>query len=172
MDLLRATICALCLAICGAHAVAQEAGAASADARVKVTMTNGSIIVGIARGGALCERQVREGFEPAKSTDERGAGIRVWYYQRMNGFLFLPHRLVEEVEIISTLTPEQSAAITQAIVKGPGRAAQKPRSATTARSGTSPEVQGKEASWTPGQKTPPTKSPLPPRRIPARQGLG
>lgn len=152
MDQVRATICALCLMTLGASAVAQDGAAASADARVKVTMTNGSIIMGIARGGVLSERQLRDGFKPAKNTGERSTGIRVWYYQRMNGFLFLPHHLVEEVEVLSILTPEQSAAVTGAKVKDSGTAAKKPGRIASGKSPTGSAVQGKEASWTPPRK--------------------
>ncbi len=85
------------------------------DLRVQVDLKNSSSIVGIVTSGALVERLGRSGYEPIEDQQERGAGIRIFYYRNQDGFLFLPYRDIREVQVLGTLTPEESRTLRDAV---------------------------------------------------------
>jgi hypothetical protein len=102
---------------------AQEPAAKDKDARderVQVLLKNGHSMIGVAKAGVRCERLVRGNFKPSSDSTERAAGIRVWYYQDLDGYIFLETRTLERVEVLGTLTPEESRALAEAVAAAHG----------------------------------------------------
>jgi hypothetical protein len=87
------------------------------DERVQVDLKNGSIIMGIAAQGRLCERIGRRGYEVVEDTGVRSSGIRIWYFKNQDGFIFLPYRSIEKVTRIGALTDDDSRILRSAIAK-------------------------------------------------------
>jgi hypothetical protein len=85
------------------------------DERVQVLLKNGHSMIGIAKAGVRCERLVRGNFKPCSDLADRSAGVRVWYYQDLDGYIFLDSRVLERIEVLGKLTPEESRALADAI---------------------------------------------------------
>ena len=104
-----------------------------ADERVLVTLKNGETLTGVAPQGIKIERLVGGRFLPSKDVRELKAGIRVWYYRDLDGYLFLEHRQVASVEVLDRLTPEQSKELSDAMAAGRRGRDDARRAATLAR---------------------------------------
>src|SRR5688572_26758073 len=102
----------LSLLFIAAVVVAQEQSSKEPrDERVQVLLKNGHSMIGIAKAGVRTERLVRGNFKPGTDATDRGSGIRVWYYQDLDGYIFLESRSLERVDVLGTLTPEESRAL-------------------------------------------------------------
>lgn len=82
--------------------------------KVWVRLKNGDVINGVAKGQTV---EVHQGarYVKAKSKDDPGAGIRVWYVSGMNGFMFFPYNTVEKVEFQGQLTEDEGIEIARLI---------------------------------------------------------
>jgi hypothetical protein len=82
--------------------------------KVWVRLKNGDTINGVAKGQTV---EVHRGarYVKAKSKDDPGAGIRVWYVSGMNGFMFFPYATVEKVEFQGLLTEDEGIEIARLI---------------------------------------------------------
>jgi hypothetical protein len=85
------------------------------DERVQVFLKNGHSLVGIVRGGARIERLVRGRFVPSDDKTVRLAGVRVWYYQDLDGYIFLEYKSLERIEVLGVLTSDESRALADAV---------------------------------------------------------
>ena len=85
------------------------------DERVQVILKNGHSLIGIAKQGIRCERLVRGNFKPSSDAPDRSAGIRVWYYQDLDGYIFLESKGLDRVDVLGTLTAEESRALAEAV---------------------------------------------------------
>jgi hypothetical protein len=90
------------------------------DERVQVVLRNGHSLIGIARAGVRRERLVRGNFKPCSDPADRSSGIRVWYYQDLDGYIFLETRHLERVDVLGNLTAEESRALGEAIAAAHG----------------------------------------------------
>jgi hypothetical protein len=95
------------------------------DERVQVLLKNGHSLIGIAKSGVRCERLVRGKFQSCSNPQERAAGIRVWYYQDLDGYIFLETRQLERVEVLGTLSAEESRALFDAVAAAHGSRVQR-----------------------------------------------
>jgi hypothetical protein len=110
----------LSLLVVAVIAGAQEPAKEGRDERVQVLLKNGHQMIGIAKAGIRCERLVRGNFKPGDDPTDRSSGIRVWYYQDLDGYIFLETRTLERVEVLGTLTSEESRALSEAIAAAHG----------------------------------------------------
>lgn len=87
-------------------AEAKENARPSGHVQVEVVLKNEAVFQGVARKGCLVEKCVRHQYRPL-ADDQRGdfaAGIRVWYYDDLLGFLFIPYRQIESVKVGAELS--------------------------------------------------------------------
>jgi hypothetical protein len=108
----------LVLAAAVGAASAQSSRPASdpaSDERVSVTLKNGESLTGIALRGVKNERLVAGRFEPAKDATGPKTGVRLYYYRELDGYLFLEHKQIEKLEVLDTLTREQSKELADAM---------------------------------------------------------
>lgn len=94
-----------------AHASAQ------ADLRVQVIHRNGESFVGIARAGVKIEVSKRGQFTKGDDEKAKGAGIRVWYWSDLDGYIFIEYTSVKSVSVLGSLTSEESVALAKAMVR-------------------------------------------------------
>ena len=92
-------------------AAAEEDGVASLTrhARVQVHMEGGGVINGVVRDGHFVERRTRTDFE-VMDEDQRtrfDAGIRVWFYDGLPGYIFLHYRDIAGVRTIRPVTASE-----------------------------------------------------------------
>ena len=78
--------------------------------RVTVHLKNGNVIRGVVKDGLVVERIDGIHFVQAEA-DEPGAGIRVFYWNGGNSFVFLPFSDVQDYRINERLTAAQLRAI-------------------------------------------------------------
>ncbi|GAB4141936.1 MAG: hypothetical protein Fur0037_08960 [Planctomycetota bacterium] len=78
--------------------------------RVFVRLKNGNRMKGIVKDGRLVERVEGLRFTQAEA-NEKGAGIRVWYFDNSKNYVFLPFEDIAEYRVQATLTSEQLLAI-------------------------------------------------------------
>jgi hypothetical protein len=78
--------------------------------RVSVRLKNGNRIRGIVKNGFLVERVDGLRFVSAEK-DEEGAGLRVYYWNGRNNFVFLPFDNVQSYKVGERLSAVQLAAI-------------------------------------------------------------
>ncbi len=88
------------------------------DERVLVTLRNGETLTGVAPQGVKNERLVGGRFLPSDDTRAPKAGIRVWYYRELDGYLFLEQKQVAKVEVLDRLSSEQSKELADAMAAG------------------------------------------------------
>jgi hypothetical protein len=118
------------------------------DERVQVLLKNGHSLIGIAKAGVRCERLVRGNFKPGTDTIDRAAGIRVWYYQDLDGYIFLEAKSLERVDVLGTLTSEESRALSDAVAAAHGTRMEAPASRPA-----SPAKAGETADSRPAQES-------------------
>ncbi len=76
------------------------------NVRVKVRLRNRHKIQGVVKQGRFIEKLSRLDFAPA-DTQTAGAGIRIWYYNKTNSYVFLPFEAIESYRIGERLTDEE-----------------------------------------------------------------
>jgi hypothetical protein len=116
------------------------------DERVQVQLKNGHSMIGIAKAGVRCERLVRGNFKPAGDAPDRSSGIRVWYYQDLDGYIFLEQKGLERVDVLGTLSHEESRALSDAISAARGARIQVASAAASRPSPSSSKKDGETAS--------------------------
>lgn len=84
-------------------------------ARVQVRLKNGNRMRGIVKDSNLVERVDGYRFVQAEIS-QPGAGIRVWYHDNKNSYVFLPFLDIAEYKVQERLTTEQLLAIEEAVV--------------------------------------------------------
>lgn len=78
--------------------------------RVTIRLRNGNRLQGIVKDGTLIERVDGLRFVAAEK-EEEGAGIRLYYWNGKNSFVFLPFADMKEYKVKARLTSEQLAEI-------------------------------------------------------------
>lgn len=73
------------------------------NAQVLVRLRNGERIRGLVKGGKFVERAEGLGFADAERV-ARGAGIRIWYYDGTNSYIFIEYEQIESCSVIRRLT--------------------------------------------------------------------
>lgn len=68
------------------------------NVRVTVRLLNGSRLRGVVRNGRFIERVDGLTFVPSEMT-EPNAGLRLWYYDETNSYIFLPYASIETHQI-------------------------------------------------------------------------
>ena len=73
----------------------------SGHVAVEVILKNGATFNGVAVKDRMVEKCVRHQYRKIAKEKKGsfGSGIRVWYYDDLIGFLFLPYRQIESVEV-------------------------------------------------------------------------
>lgn len=91
--------------------------------RLRVRLKNGNRIQGVVKNGKLIERVDGLHFVSADS-QSRGAGVRLWYYDDTNSYIFLPFHSVASYKVGERLSGSQVLAIEQKIESDRERAEQ------------------------------------------------
>jgi hypothetical protein len=78
--------------------------------RVLVRLKNGNRLRGIVKDGRVVERIDGLRFVQADA-DEQGAGVRLWYWDNTNNYVFLPFKDILDYRIQEQLSTEQLLAI-------------------------------------------------------------
>ena len=80
------------------------------NVRVSVRLKNGNKLLGVVKNELFIEALDRLDFVAA-NMETPGAGIRVWYYNETNSYIFLPYVEIEEYHIQSRLSDAQVKVI-------------------------------------------------------------
>lgn len=80
--------------------------------RVAVRLKNGNRLKGVVKDGRLVERVAGLRFVQAEA-NENGAGIRIWYFDNSNNYVFLPFGDIADYRVQAKLTTQQLQAIEQ-----------------------------------------------------------
>lgn len=84
----------------------REGRVVRSNVRITLRLKNGSRMKGVVKDGRFVERPAGLEFLLTDMTEE-GAGIRLWYYDRTNSFVFLPYSTVAYHKIGDRLTDEE-----------------------------------------------------------------
>ncbi len=81
----------------------------SGHVSVEVVLKNEAVFLGVALKGRLVEKCIRHQYRPLEPDQQAvfGAGLRVWYYDDLLGFLFIPYRQIAEVKVGAELSNDQ-----------------------------------------------------------------
>jgi len=82
------------------------------NVRATVRLQNGSRLRGVVRQGRFVERVAGLDFVPSERSAP-GAGIRLWYYDQTNSYVFLPFESIREYRIGEKLTDDQVRAMAE-----------------------------------------------------------
>ena len=85
------------------------------NVRVIVRLQNGARFRGVVKGGRVIERVDGLAFVPADVASP-DAGLRLWYYNNTNSYIFLPFATIKHHNIGEKLTDEEIEMIEQRIV--------------------------------------------------------
>lgn len=80
---------------------------------VDVHLKNGAVFHGVAMDGRIHERSRGAAYDVIKESekDTIGAGIRLWFYRKLDGFTFLSYRFIDHVEKKKQLTEADMTAL-------------------------------------------------------------
>lgn len=84
------------------------------NVRVTVRLDNGSRIKGVVKGGRVIEKVDGLEFVPADMASP-GAGLRLWYYNDTNSYIFIPFTTVKHHNIGEKLTDAEIVKIEERI---------------------------------------------------------
>ncbi|MCA8942693.1 MAG: hypothetical protein KDB80_09070 [Planctomycetes bacterium] len=87
-----------------------------ANVRVTVRLHNGSRMKGVVKGGRFIERIDGCEFVEAQKPGPN-AGLRLWYYDDTDSYIFLPYRSVKHYKIGERLTDAEVSAIAKRIAE-------------------------------------------------------
>jgi hypothetical protein len=73
------------------------------NAQVQVRLRNGERVRGLVKAGKFVERAEGLGFEDAERK-AHGAGIRIWYYDSTNSYIFIEYEQIESCSVIRRLS--------------------------------------------------------------------
>ncbi len=85
-----------------------------ANVRVTVRLNNGSRLRGVVKDGRFIERLDEREFVEARKPGPN-SGLRLWYYDDTNSYIFLPYRSVKKYRIGERLTDAEVQAIAKRI---------------------------------------------------------
>jgi len=88
------------------RALLREGKLVRSHVRVTVRLSNGNKLQGVVKDGRLIERVDGLRFVAAEAGAE-GAGIRVWYYDDTNSYIFLPYDRIKRYWVGERLSEEQ-----------------------------------------------------------------
>ncbi len=93
------------------------------NVKVRVRLRNGESLVGVVKEGRFIEKPQGLEFVPA-DIRTKGAGIRLWYYDNTDGYIFIPYTLIRTYKVIRTLTDVEIKEIRDRILAYRRRAAE------------------------------------------------
>jgi hypothetical protein len=131
------------------------------NVRVTVRLKNEHKMQGVVKKGRLIEAVSGLEFVEARRNDP-DSGIRVWYYNNTNSYIFLPFSIIKDYKIQETLTDLQVKAIETRIEE---RRQEEKRKAEEAAKVAPPDAQPPVPEPASGQPSPPpekTEGPAPP----------
>lgn len=94
-----------------------------ANVRVTVRLHNGSRMKGVVKAGRFIERIDGREFVEAQKPGPN-SGLRLWYYDDTDSYIFLPYRSVKHYKIGERLTDAEVSAIAKRIVDNQKKAEQ------------------------------------------------
>ncbi|MCB9883030.1 MAG: hypothetical protein H6832_15885 [Planctomycetes bacterium] len=78
---------------------------------VRVRLRNGERLQGIVKDGNFVERP-SGGLEFVRAEmTQKDAGLRLWYYNRTDGYIFLPYTMIETYKVLKRLTDSEIKVI-------------------------------------------------------------
>lgn len=80
------------------------------NVKVKVRLKNGNKIEGIVRNGRFIEKHDGLDFVVADRRSEH-AGLRLWYYNGTNSYIFLPHAMIAHYKLGLRMSDEEIAEL-------------------------------------------------------------
>ncbi|MGA0058440.1 MAG: hypothetical protein ACO3RU_02535 [Planctomycetota bacterium] len=83
----------------------REGKVVRSNVRITVRLQNGSRLRGVVKNGRFIEKHDGLIFVPSERVSE-GAGLRLWYYDQTNSYIFLPWGTIAEHTIGEVLTDE------------------------------------------------------------------
>lgn len=141
--------------------------------RVRVRLRNKSKIAGVVKNGRFIEKVDGLAFVPA-DLQTPGAGLRIWYYDNTNSFIFLPYRDIAHYRIGERLTDEEIAQIEERIRRAQREANERRRELLakrdSAKTGKDSDGDGKDDADTGPELTPEQKELL--TEFPPADGWG
>lgn len=86
----------------------REGKVVRSNVRITVRLQNGSRLRGVVKNGRFIEKHDGLIFVPSERVSE-GAGLRLWYYDQTNSYIFLPWGTIAEHTIGEVLTDDDVA---------------------------------------------------------------
>ncbi|HHI80656.1 MAG TPA: hypothetical protein ENK02_11830 [Planctomycetes bacterium] len=86
------------------------------NVKVRVRLRNGESLIGVVKEGRFVEKVRGLEFVPA-DIRTKGAGIRLWYYDNTDGYIFLPYTMIRTYKILKELTGVEIKAIRDRILE-------------------------------------------------------
>ncbi len=86
------------------------------NVKVRVRLRNGESLIGVVKEGRFVEKVKGLEFVPA-DIRTKGAGIRLWYYDDTDGYIFLPYTMIRTYKILKELTGVEIKAIRERILE-------------------------------------------------------
>jgi len=84
--------------------------------QVRVKLRNGERMLGVVKNGRFVEKP--SGLEFTKSdVRTKGAGLRLWYYNNTNGYIFIPYKHIQTYRVMKRLTDIEITEIKDRIVE-------------------------------------------------------
>ncbi len=83
---------------------APESKPALFHSRIRVVLRNGQKLLGIAKGDRLAEKAEGFDFSPAVRKSDFGAGLRIWYSNPGQNYLFIPYAEIDSVETVGRVS--------------------------------------------------------------------
>jgi hypothetical protein len=123
--------------------------------RVTVRLKNGNRMNGVVKDGMVVERMDGIRFVAAEAS-EPGAGIRLYYWNGRNNFVFLPFTDIQEYRINARVTADELALLEREDRQREAAEQQKQAATTT---GDAPPVSTGDGSQQPPATTPPAPTP-------------
>ncbi len=85
------------------------------NVKVRVRLRNRESLIGVVKEGRFVEKVKGLEFVPA-DIRTKGAGIRLWYYDDTDGYIFLPYTMIRTYKILKELTGVEIKAIRERIL--------------------------------------------------------
>ena len=128
------------------------------NVQVKVRLRNGHKITGVVKNGRFMERV--DGLEFVNADMQTpGAGIRIWYYNSTNSYMFLPFEAIQSYKIGERLTEVDLREIEQRIDKG-AKESKKRRADRLQRLRAATETENQTETETPAIESQPSETPV------------
>ena len=86
-----------------AKALMDRKGILQSHIKVRVRLRNGESMQGVVRNGVFVEKSTRFEFVRA-DMKVKGAGLRIWYYNGTDGYIFIPYTQIRTYRILKQLS--------------------------------------------------------------------